>query len=324
MFTRRLNGFLLLAGLVAGCSSSGGSTGQGQGPQPSGGGDGNFGTLTPAANDTNVTSPFDATPDLDGTHVYFTAVGPKGPGVFTVAASGGPITEVYSGAPFVSPFSIALSDDGGTLFVSDNGVETSDTVDGGVIFSLPAAGGTPSQVAGTAGVYPHGLEVSNGQLYFTGSAPDGTPGVFQMPLAGGSPSTVFSGAPFVSPSGVAIAQNGDVYVVDTESGSSGFANIVKVSGGQATVLVDGIQVGYPAGVVLVQNESALLLSAYAYGKGTDAVLRVELADNTQKYITTGIDTFFEPAGLHRAKQADIYAWADSIANNTGTVYVLSK
>jgi hypothetical protein len=37
-----------------------------------------------------------------------------------------------------------------------------------------------------------------------------------------------------------------------------------------------------------------------------------------------ISSFAEPAGLHRAHGADIYAWADSRANGSGTVFALSK
>jgi len=37
-----------------------------------------------------------------------------------------------------------------------------------------------------------------------------------------------------------------------------------------------------------------------------------------------IGGFNESAGLHRAKGSDKFAWADSRAGGTGTVYVLSK
>ena len=35
-----------------------------------------------------------------------------------------------------------------------------------------------------------------------------------------------------------------------------------------------------------------------------------------------MEQFAESAGLHRAHDAEVYAWADSEANGTGTVYVL--
>jgi DNA-binding beta-propeller fold protein YncE len=279
--------------------------------------------LNKAANDPSVSSPFDATPDVDGTNIYFTATGANGAGVFKVAAAGGPIAEVFSGDPFVSPFSIAISDDGQTLYVADLGAETTAN-DGGVIFSLPIGGGTPDVVSGTDGVVPRGLEVANGQLYFTGNDSTGAPGLFMMPLGGGTPATIANGPLFHEPSGVTVTKAGVAYVVDASSTTSSTARLLKVTGGAASIFVDSLAVGYPAGVALTMDESTLLLSALDPVKGTDAVIMVNLASQKQGLFTTGIDTFLEAAGLHRAKTKDVLAWADSAANNTGTVYVLSK
>ena len=38
----------------------------------------------------------------------------------------------------------------------------------------------------------------------------------------------------------------------------------------------------------------------------------------------GGEKSLQSAGLHRAKRAEVYAWADSRANKGGTVYVLSQ
>jgi hypothetical protein len=102
------------------------------------------------------------------------------------------------------------------------------------------------------------------------------------------------------------------------------ARILKLWCGTPSVFVDGLAVGYPAGITLTMDESTLLVSALDPTKGTDAVVMVDLASSTQSLFTTGIDKFIEPAGLHRAKTKDVLAWADSTANSTGTVYVLSK
>jgi sugar lactone lactonase YvrE len=302
----------VLAGVAAACSSS------------SSGPSNPLGTLSPAANSTTVSSPFDATPDVTGANVYFTAVGPNGAGVFKVAATGGAITEVYSGAPFVSPFSIAISSDGSTLFVADAGASTA-TTDGGAIFSLPVGGGTPTDIGSADGMTPRGLEVDGDVLYFTGNTSTGAPGVFTMPIAGGPVTTLASGAPLQEPSGIAIAPSGTVYVVDSASVTSTHASVYQIpASGAPSVFVDNIAVGYPAGIVLNQAGSLLLVSALDTAKGTDAVLVVDVASSSVTEFTTGIDQFVEPAGLHRAKTADIFAWADSAANNTGTVYVISK
>jgi hypothetical protein len=311
---------LALALTAAACSNSS-TTGN---PTPPGSktGGASIGTLSPAAHGAGIKSPFDATPDPSGKNVYFTAIGAHGAGVFKVAASGGPVTEVYAGSPFVSPFTIAISTDGSRLFVADIGASSAKT-DGGAIFSLPVGGGTPDELGDTDGMLPHGLEVSGDTLYFTGVS-KGVPGVFKMGLGGGAVSTIASGAPFKQPSGVAIASSGDVYVVDAVSTNALGGRIFKVTpSGSSSVYLDNIAVGYPAGIVFNQAETELLVSARDTAKGTDAVLVVDVASRAVSEFTTGIDSFVDPAGLHRAHSADIFAWADSTASKAGTVYVIT-
>jgi DNA-binding beta-propeller fold protein YncE len=282
-----------------------------------------IGTLSPAAHGNGLKSPFDATPDPDGKNVYFTAIGSNGPGVFKVAAKGGPVSQLFAGSPLVAPFSIAISTDGGTLFVADLGASTSKT-DGGTIFSLPVSGGTPEDIGAVDGMFPHGLEVSGDDVYFTGAS-NGSPGVFKMGVGGGAVTTLASGAPFKQPSGVAIAKNGDLYVVDGSSTNALAGRILKVTpSGQVSVYLDNIAVGYPAGIVFNQAESQLLVSARDSAKGTDAVLVIDVPTATYSEFTSGIDSFVEPAGLHRAHSANVFAWADSTANKAGTVYVIEN
>jgi len=316
----RLVALVVSTGAIVACSnsSSGGGGGGGGGDPVS------IGNFTPAANAQSVSSPFDATPDLTGANIYFTAIGPNGAGVFKVAASGGPVTEIFSGTPFVSPMSIALSSDGTELFVSDIGASTA-TTDGGCIFSLPVGGGAPSDIAAADGMTPRGIEVAGDFLYFTGTASDQSVGVFKMPIGGGPVTTLASGKPFENPSGIAINAAGDVFVVDAASATSSRAAIYKLpaDGSDASVFLSNIAVGYPAGIVFNQAESLLLVSALDTTTGTDAVLAVDVGSASVTKITSGIDKFVEPAGLHRAHGADVFAWADSAANNFGTVYVIS-
>jgi DNA-binding beta-propeller fold protein YncE len=283
-----------------------------------------LGSLKPAANDKSVSSPFDATPDLDGSHIYFTAIGAQGAGVFKVAASGGPITTLFEGAPLVSPFSIAMSSDGKQLLVADLGAASANA-DAGVIFSLPIGGGTPEALTDADGMIPRGLEVADDTLYFTGTAKGGAAGVFSMPVGGGAVTTLASGGLFNQPSGVAIARSGDLYVVDTGSAHSADARILKVpASGAPSVFIDGLAVGFPAGIVFDMAQTTLLVSARDTEKGTDAVLVIDVGAASATEFTTGIDKFVEPAGLHRAHGADVFAWADSRANQTGTVYVITR
>jgi DNA-binding beta-propeller fold protein YncE len=276
-----------------------------------------LGTISPAA---MVSTPLDATPDPEGTTIYFTAISPiDGPGVFSVPAAGGSVTKVFAGDPFVSPFGIAITGDGKTLYIADSGAENA--TDTGSLWVVPVGGAMPTALSGPDGYRPKSLEISGSNLYFTGVDPmNGNAGAFKVPTAGGMVSAVASG--LVDPSGIAIAANGTAYVVDT-IGSGGQAQVISATDGTSSVLVDGLGVGYPAGIALVQDESAILVSGVDPAKGTDVVYRVEISSKALTTNTKGIDTFNEAAGLHRAKNQDIYAWADSRANG-GTVFVLSK
>jgi DNA-binding beta-propeller fold protein YncE len=329
-----LASLLAAAGATVGCS--GNSTknpvaGDDGGPGDDGGGLGNgqIGTIQKAANDNTFSSPFDATPSPDGKTVYFTAIGSDGTGgVFSTSASGGAATRLDTGNVLVSPFGIAVSPDGKELYVADPAADDDTKNLYGAIFVLPTAGGTPTVLGGTQGLVPRSVVVSADQhLYFTGGASaKSVPGVYQTALSGGMPTTIAKGMPFVAPSGIAVAKSGDIYVVDAVASVSSLASVIVVHGGQATELVPDLGVGYPAGCALVQDESALLVSGLDPATGKDVVYRVsplDMAPQVSSFNKT-IGAYSEPAGLHRALGADIYAWADSRANNTGTVYVLSK
>ena len=280
-------------------------------------GNGTLGTISPAA---MVSTPLDATPDPDGTTVYFTAISPTdGPGVFMVPAAGGTVTKVYAGDPFTSPFGIAITGDGKTLYIADAGANNAS--DTGSVWVLPVGGGMPTALSGPDGYKPKSLEISGSDLYFTGIDPmNGNAGAFKVPTAGGMVSVVASG--LADPSGIAVSASGTAYIVDT-IGSAGQAQVISARDGTGSLFVDGLGVGYPAGIAIAQDESAILVSGLDPNKGTDVVYRIEIASKALQTNSKGIDTFNEPAGLHRAKNQDIYAWADSRANG-GTVYVLSK
>ncbi|MBV9948725.1 MAG: hypothetical protein JOZ69_17895 [Myxococcales bacterium] len=290
-------------------------------------GAGRIAAIHEAANDATFGWPFDATPSPDGKIVYFTAIGADGTGgVFTVAAAGGAVTRIDSGGALVSPVGIAVGPDGAQLYVTDPAAEDESTGGRGAVFSIPSGGGVPSAIAGTRGTSARGVTTAGAKLYFTGIEPTrGAAAVYAMDLArGGVPELLASGAPLVDPGGVAITGGGDVYVADAIGAASKLASVVHIAGGRATTLVEDLGVGYPAGLALVEDESALLVSGLDPVAGTDLVYRIELgtAPKVTSFNQT-ISAFSEPAGLHRAAGADIYAWADSLANGTGTVYVLT-
>jgi hypothetical protein len=312
--------------LTAACSSASSDTKNEGEPPPQQGelGKGLPSKIEPAANGADFMSPFDATPDPEGQLVYFTALTREGePGVFKVSAKGGPITRVHVGEPFATPFGIAISEDGKTLFVADSGSDKSEDVDGGNVFTLSVDGGAPSVLSGTEGTLPRGLEVRGDDVWFSGKK-DGKAGLFKTSTKGGPAQPIAIGAPFVDPSGVAIRKTGEVFVADSNPAGTPGSAVVRVADGKAEIYVSGIDVGHPAGLALSQDENALLVSGIEPDKGTDIVYRVDLTNKEMKTFDAVIKEFQESAGLHRAKRAEVYAWADSRANKGGTVYVLSN
>jgi len=298
------------------------------------GGSGSMTSIAAAANDPNIEMPVDATPSPDGTEIYFIAnskvAGEDNLGferkaaIFKVAATGGPITKLFQGEPLVSPFGITISGDGQTLYIADSGSETSEERAGGRVFSLGVGGGAPTPLAGTEGLAPGGVEVSGDALYITGRR-DGRAGLFKTGLAGGGVAEVAVGAAFSDPSGVAIAKNGDAYVVDTGSAIHGpaLASVVKVSpDGKTEVVLEGLAVGHPAGIALAADDGKIFVSGFDAEKGTDVVFTIDPKTREVGMFTDQISEFMESAGLHRARNLNVFAWADSHANRTGTVYVL--
>ena len=298
--------------------------------------------IQPVANAAEASTPVDATPSPDGSSIYFIAFTSRMdadgirmervPAIFkTTSAPGGVAQKLFAGAPLQSPFGITISDDGNTLFIADSsadgsapdteGAERSD----GRVFAMSAGGGSPTALAGTEGITPAGIEASGASLYVTGRGKDGLAGLFKTGIGGGAVSAVAVGGVFSDPGGVAVTRDGIAYVVDTGSatGSQSLASVIKVTpDGKTEVVLEGLTVGHPAGIALVLDESAILVSGLDNAEGTDRVFRVQLGDKSVTRLSTTIGEFYESAGLHRARNTEVFAWADSHANTHGTVYVL--
>ena len=292
--------------------------------------------IAPVSQGPEAAMPVDATPSPDGTQIYFIAFSSRAdadnlkmervPAIYRVAATGGAPQKLFEGEPLQSPFGITISDDGQTLFIADSSADgdaESERSDGRV-FSMPAGGGAPAALAGTEGITPAGVEALGPSLYITGRK-DGKAGLFKTGTSGGGVSPVAVGGPFTDPGGVAVARDGVAYVIDTGSavGSQALGSVIKVMpDGKTEVILEGLSVGHPAGIALVNDDSAILVSALDPARGTDRVYRIELGDRSVKQLSATIGDFYESAGLHRARDTEVFAWADSHANGTGTVYVL--
>jgi sugar lactone lactonase YvrE len=288
-------------------------------------------SAAPAATTGDFRKPSDAVPSSDGTVFYFTASGggdSEDAGVFSVPAMGGAVTPLVTGAPLMSPFSIAISRDDATLYVADPASQ-GDNDETGQIFSLPASGGTPASVTGTLGLRPRSVHVQFGadgaadDLYFSGVDPaDGVPGLFKVAAAGGAITAIAKGEPFHDPGGVVVSKAGDAYVVDSSGDDQSSARVIQVKGGVATELVSGLGVGFPAGVAMPLDESAVLVSGIDPITGFAIVYAVDLKTQGVATFNKGIENNVNSAGLHRARDKNVFSWADSTAgeDSTGIVF----
>lgn len=318
----------LLIGLC-GCAQASSEPSAGQNKKPAGDElEANAGpTLAVAANDSSTLAPVDATPSPDGSRIYYLAVSNDGSdhpsaGVWTVATAAegqGETEELTLGAPLLTPVGIESSLDGKSLFIADTSSGDDAT---GALFRLAASGGAPSVIPGTEGYRPAGVVAGEHQgeevLYFTGRDPEtGTGAVYRIASAGGQARRLASLDADSEPGGVALARNGDLYVADNAGGS---ARVLRLQGEKVAVFVSDIALGFPAGIALTHDDSTLLVSGLDVQTKHDVVYAVTLASRKVGRVTQGISGFRESAGLHRAHNVNVFAWADGQANRWGTVY----
>lgn len=273
---------------------------------------------------------FDATPDPSGALVYFTGVAPNGrAGVFKANARGdATVTEIAAGPPFVAPLGIATSRAGHRLFVADPGASGAALGGAGELFAIDLGSGVVTPVPGGEGWLARGVEVvgdaaGEEQIVFSGRDPeDSQPGVFRLPARGGQASAVAKGAPLVDPSGVAVDGEGDLFVCDTLAGPGGTAAILRIEDGFVSPLVAGLNAGYPCGLALTRDAAALFVLTRNAARGADEVVRIEVATGARSTLGAVAPGHDEPGGLHRAKDADVFALVDHEAQENGAVFLL--
>ncbi len=186
-------------------------------------------------------------------------------------------------------------------------------------------GSAPKLIMGTDGTTPHSLAVVDAggkdTIYFTGTetTAGGARGVFSVPASGGAVTKIYAGSMLRDPSGIAVAKGGEIYLTDTTSSAKGTGQILVLkAGGEPTVLIDDVRVGYPSGIALSLDEKSLYVSTFDPATLTDRVTVVDITEKSSAAaFATELGTFTEAAGLHRARTANVFTFADSTAGASG-------
>lgn len=292
--------------VAVGCTNGGSDGGGGQG------GNGGAPAAGPAfAIAATPTTPIDAAPDAAGATIFFLGDGGEGLGLYSVAATGGAAKKILVGAPLASPAGLAFLPSDGKVYVADKTAG---------LLAVNVASGAATAVAGAEASQPLALDVDDASktIYFT-SGKDGT--LYSLPAAGGTPKALSEPGKFVDAEGVAVAHKASaetVYVADRKDGKAG--TLYKVTGGKSTPLGGAFVPGTPSGIALPLDESVIAVSAL---DATGASSEVDFFDTSTGARTTYNDAIKQnhgSGGLHRAYNANIFAWCGIAATSGGVVY----
>ncbi|HET7503469.1 MAG TPA: hypothetical protein VFK02_20750 [Kofleriaceae bacterium] len=256
-------------------------------------------------------SPTDAVASPDGRTFYFAAWDDQlTPAVFQVSAEpGSTATPIAAGDPLDAPLGLVLSCDGATLYVADMGG------DAGALLAVPTTGGTASAVAASGLTRPGGLAMARDckSLFATGRLDDGTPALFQVPLAGGDARVVYSGQPLIAPTGVHVDDHGVAWVMDHQAqGADGEGVLFAIpsDGSKATVVISNLRMGTPGGVSLTAGGGTAVMPTRD-ADGNAQLTSVDIATGQVTQLPT--PDIADPAGLRSARQAGVFAVVDSEA-----------
>ncbi len=274
----------------------------------------------------------DAVPSASGNTVYFLARDGMGaPQVFRASAgSQTPSVVPVSGVTLVAPTAIAISNNDSRLFVADQAANRASTGvgnDQGAVLSISAEGGSATVVEiGPALRRPRALAIHGTpeQLTIVGESETGAPMVVRVPAAGGTPTTLIMGSPMVHPTGIAVANDGTIYIADAQGFSATLGTIWRVpaTGGAPVAVYRRAMMATPTGIALSRDERRLLLSARDPETGPGYLLWVGVdGSSPQSPAIFGptMSPLREPVGLRRARNADVYAIADDVATGSSGV-----
>jgi DNA-binding beta-propeller fold protein YncE len=255
-------------------------------------------------------SPTDAVASPDGRTFYFAAWDmAQQPTVFAVSSKpGGDPTALAAGDPLEAPLGLVMSCDGKTIYVADMGGEA------GAVFAIPTSGGAPSPVAAGGLTRPGGIAMGPDckSLFATGRIDDGTPALFEVPIAGGDARVVYRGAPMVSPTGLHVDNQGTAWVMDHLGEGVLFA--ISSDGSTATEVVSNLRMGTPGGVSLTAGGGTAVMPTRD-ADGNAQLTSVDIATGQMTQLAT--PGMADPAGLRTARKAGVFAVVDAEA---ATIY----
>lgn len=257
----------------------------------------------------NLDRPIDAAPTPDGTVIFFLQDVATGQGLFAIDGGGeGDAAPRQVADGLADATSLAISSDANTVVVADATGLTRITADDG----------TMAAIAEAATYQPRGLDLIPGAagdiVVFTGIDPtDNTPGVFEVPLAGGTVERIATGFdPAAELDGVTVMADGTAWVTDQRG------MVYQVETGSAPeTIVTGTIVGDPAGIALTLDETTVLVSSVS-AAGTSQVLLIDVAAGTTSVFDDVIRANSGSGGVHRARDLATFAWCGIGAG--GTVY----
>ncbi|MBL4683986.1 MAG: hypothetical protein JKY37_05310 [Nannocystaceae bacterium] len=254
----------------------------------------------------------------DGETFYALAFDDKSqPGVFKTRTDNGEVTPLLVGDPLLYPSDIAVSCDGGQLYVSDMGLGSASTSEfaedvkpeasGGGIHVIATDSGDRHDLQATGIGRAAGLVLSKDceTLYVTGWTTMGVPALFTVPVEGGSANVVAQGAPLVSPTGVDVDVDNVAWVMDhLARGSNGQGMLLAINeDGDISEVVSGLGMGRHGGVSLTPGGTTAVIPVRNDLTGASSLITA----NTQTLEVEVIDTpdIPYPTGVASARNAPV-------------------
>ncbi|MBI4908391.1 MAG: hypothetical protein HY820_32500 [Acidobacteria bacterium] len=252
----------------------------------------------------------DVVPNADGTSFTFTARGKDGPGVYRTDQE----DAVVAGGTFTDPRGLAISPVSGLIYIADPRAGEEGR---GRVFVYDPLSDATEELPQTLASVPQSIAVvrkdAQDILYYTGrDFSDGSPAVLRTTADNPRPPVaVWKGDPLVSPDGLAIARNEDMYVAD-RSGA-----VYRISGHEIVRIASKLTLGNPAGIALTRDERLVVVPVIQNGRA--GLLFIDTQTFATGFATKGLDGLDALGGIQRAPHNDLFGLV-GFTGSVGAVY----